>query len=108
MIVSVDFFAVFKLWDIRSMACVQTIRTGRQAIINHIIDASEQRMLAFLDNRVNVFKFEQQPVATQTHGILDILYCQPIQELKVFTYSHLKVYDLLTGRCKKVVKLAEN
>lgn len=54
LIVSTDDYGSVRLWDIRSLKCVQELTFGNKSRISKIIDISQHSLLAFIGSRLNV------------------------------------------------------
>ena len=59
MMISADDAGCVKLWDVRSMKCLQTFTIGSKSTINKIINIPLEGMVCFLGSRLNLIEFEK-------------------------------------------------
>lgn len=59
MMISADDSGTVKLWDVRSMKCLQTFTIGSKSTINKIINIPNENMVCFLGSRLNLIEFEK-------------------------------------------------
>ena len=60
MVISGDDQGTIKLWDIRSLKCLQTLSFGQKTIISKFIDISDQGMIGFIGSRVHLMNFDDK------------------------------------------------
>ena len=58
MVVTCDDSGVMKVWDIRSLQCLQTLSIGARTVMHTLIDMSDVGKLALVGIRLYVIKFE--------------------------------------------------
>lgn len=59
MIISADDSGIIKIWDIRTMKCIQTVDCAQRTVITKIINAYDQGKLCFLGTRINMIDFDE-------------------------------------------------
>lgn len=62
MIVSADDMGNIKIWDIRSLKCLQTINIGCKTSMTHIINVPDKNMICLLGTRVNFISFDNSHI----------------------------------------------
>lgn len=57
MVVSADDFGAIKIWDIRTLNCIQSINYGERTIITKLLDCFTQGKICFVGSRLNMIDF---------------------------------------------------
>ena len=58
MVISMDDIGIVKIWDIRSLVCVQSLQLGTRAMISNIIPVMEHERVCFIGSRVYFLFFD--------------------------------------------------
>lgn len=107
MIVTCDDSGVMKVWDIRSLQCLQTISIGARTVMHTLIDMSDVGKLALVGIRLYVIKFEtiqKDKVAEDKLYALHIDFNYQTNQLLVATRRDVRFYSIFNGRLIKVLK----
>lgn len=72
MVISSDDMGNIKVWDIRSLKCLQTINIGFRTTITHIVSVPEKQMIALLGTRVNFIFFDSVNLQTSSDDVYPI------------------------------------
>lgn len=105
MAITADDKGVAKLWDLRKLACIQTIVLDNRANIRAILHLSNQDKLAFVGDRINSLMFEPDTAQTklkETPYPLSFDVNEETGSLYIATKSEVRVLSLWDGRVKKV------
>ena len=60
MVVSADDCGVIKVWDIRTLKCIQTLKLGFKNIITKLLDVADNAKVCFIGSRLNFIQFESK------------------------------------------------
>ncbi|EGR31432.1 hypothetical protein IMG5_109710 [Ichthyophthirius multifiliis] len=103
LIISADDSGVLKLWDIRTLKCIQSINYGNKTKILKLINIYEKGKLCFLGTRVNILSFleknENQLQKKQTNFPIKCVLQD--NNMLVFSEKDLKFIDIQTGQVKQ-------
>jgi len=108
MVVSCDDLGHFKVWDIRNLSCVQTIKLDAKLTISRILNLYEYGKLAFIGKRLNMIEFEKELTlsskvkAKESAWPIKADYDFTNDQLVVCTRKDIRFIDLQNGRIKKV------
>ena len=110
MVVSCDDLGHFKVWDIRTLRCVQTIKLDAKLTVNRIMSLYEYGKLAFFGKRLNFIEFEKELTLTSKGKTKAKENVWPIKadydftndQMIVCTRKDIRFLDLQNGRIKKV------
>jgi WD40 repeat protein len=103
MLASADDKGTVKLWDIRSLKCVQTLSFGRKTKINKLLNLDSK--IAFIGSRLSYIRFMEHQ--EETH-LSDEVYpvrvesCLSEGHLVVCTRRDVRFYDTATGKIKHI------
>lgn len=105
MAITADDKGVAKLWDLRKLACIQTIILDNRANIRAILHLSNQDKLAFVGDRINSLMFEPDTAQTKIKESPYPFSFDLNEEtglLYIATKNEVRVLSLWDGRVKKV------
>ena len=60
MCLTADDTSAIKVWDIRSLKCIQTIEISSKARINRLLSLIDHGKICFVSNRVNLLEFDDK------------------------------------------------
>lgn len=104
-LVSVDDFGCVRLWDIRTLKCVQQVSIGNKAKVTRILDMSEWGLMGFVGSRLNTLGLHSPPKAKDPLHPLRV----EVQgeQVVVATKKDVRVFSLATGRLVKKVNMED-
>lgn len=108
MVVSADDVGNIKVWDIRTLNCLQTLEMGERTVITKLIDMYEVSKLCFIGSRVNILSFDEALVTRskikteEAQWPIRVEYNFTMNEFVVCTRKEVRFLDGSTGRLKKV------
>lgn len=105
MAATVDDKGIAKLWDLRKLACIQTVILGNKSNIRSILYMSNQDKLAFVGDRIHSLMFEPDPTQSKVKEqpvplAFDI--SEDTGYLYIATKSEVRVVSIEDGRVKHV------
>lgn len=107
--VTCDEKGFIKLWDIRKLICVQTLRLPNATGISSIVSIDKSKV-AFVGERFNVMEFEkeeaQEGLTTASKNLqnlpIGVAACHSTQRFLLVTNHDVKSIDMKTGRITHV------
>jgi WD40 repeat protein len=102
MVVTCDDKGYAKIWDIRTLGCVQTVTLANKSNINHIAWMSQLDKVSFIGDRINCFEFENltEDKAEDKVVALSCGLNENTNELFIITRNEVRVLDYYSGRSK--------
>ena len=110
MVVSCDDKGYSKIWDIRKMACIQTIQLANKSNIIFITNLSKKDKVVFVGDRINCFEFEHlgEEKGEDKAVAFSCGLNEHTQELFVALRNEIRVLDYSNGKIKaKLVNLMD-
>jgi WD40 repeat protein len=100
----VDDFGQVRLWDIRTLKCIQQLSIGNKAKITRIIDISSEDQLAFLGTRLNLLSLQSTKKAQTDEGLWVIRaeFDITTNHFIVCTRRDVRILDSANGRVIKI------
>ena len=107
MAVSTDETSILKVWDIRTMQCVQTIEIESIVSITKIISLYSNKKICLVGSRINLMEFDmnnKKPIKQEEEQTWPIKaeYNSGYNEIVICTKKDLRFMDLSTGRIHKI------
>ena len=108
MVISTDDLGCVKVWDLRTMSCLQTVELGAKTIVHTVVDMYECGRIAFVGARINILEFEDliyiknNLKTAEVHWPIRVEYNYPLNELVVCTRKDIRFLDATTGSVKKI------
>ncbi|KAL4499692.1 hypothetical protein ABPG72_017232 [Tetrahymena utriculariae] len=106
MIISSDDSGTIKIWDIRTLKCIQTVDCGQRTVITKIINLYSKGKLCFLGTRINVIDFDEADLIIKKTNNQDDTFPIKVEnnsnELIVVTRKDIRFVDIDTGKTKQI------
>ncbi|EGR34417.1 RNA recognition motif protein, putative [Ichthyophthirius multifiliis] len=103
MVVSSDDNGIIKIWDIRSLKCLQTIEIMTKSSITNILYIESKNSLCFLNARLNIMKFDEcKTKNTEEFYPIKIDYNSYKKHIIISTRKDLRFLDIKTGKIHKI------
>lgn len=105
MVVTADDKGTAKVWDIRKLTCIQTVKLDNKAHINSAVHMTGLNRVVFVGDRLNSIEFEEDFNGKKKIGkVIPIGFdlVEDRQELYIATRSEIRVVDLSTGQVKSI------
>ncbi len=108
MLVSADDKGKVKIWDFRSLTCLQTIDFSDKTIITNLLDMIEIGKMGVFGSRVNYIDFEDRNEIMKRRNEVENMkiewvdFDQNLMELYIFANKTIRVIDLNNGRIKHI------
>ena len=110
MLISADDTSHFKIWDIRNLKCIQTVKLDSKLSIHKLINLYDEGRLAFIGNRVNFIEFEKTSTKLNSQKFeehvwpISVDFDENEDQIIICTQKDLRFLDRLTGRVIKIYK----
>ncbi|EAR87863.2 WD domain, G-beta repeat protein (macronuclear) [Tetrahymena thermophila SB210] len=106
MIISSDDSGTIKIWDIRTLKCIQTVDCGQRTVITKIINLYPKGRLCFLGTRINVIDFDEADLIIKKTNNQDDTFPIKVEnnsnDLIVVTRKDIRFVDIDTGKIKQI------
>ncbi|EGR31827.1 hypothetical protein IMG5_101410 [Ichthyophthirius multifiliis] len=103
MIVSGDYLGYVKIWDLRSLKCIQSVNLGEKSIIQDIIYIEQENMICIVGNRLNFIYFDYGIKQQQQENCVFPIKVEvnlEKEEILVCTRKDLRFFCLNSGKLK--------
>lgn len=105
MVITADDKGTAKLWDIRKLTCVQTVKLENKSNINSVVHLGNQNRVLFVGDRLNSVEFESDLAKKKTSEktvAIGFELVEDKRELYLATKSEVRVIDIQTGQVKSI------
>ncbi|KAL4463948.1 hypothetical protein ABPG74_005885 [Tetrahymena malaccensis] len=104
MVVSADDMGNIKIWDIRSLKCLQTINIGFKTTMTHIINVPDKNMICLLGTRVNFISFDNSNIQKANEDIypIKVEFNMMKQEMSICTRKDMRFLRMKDGKITKI------
>ncbi|EAR85821.2 WD domain, G-beta repeat protein (macronuclear) [Tetrahymena thermophila SB210] len=104
MVVSADDMGNIKIWDIRSLKCLQTINIGFKTTMTHIVNVPDKNMICLLGTRVNFISFDNSNIQKANEDIypIKVEFNMMKQEMSICTRKDMRFLRMKDGKITKI------
>ncbi|EGR30688.1 hypothetical protein IMG5_125790 [Ichthyophthirius multifiliis] len=106
MILSADDTGTIKIWDIRTLKCIQSINCGLKTIITKLINIYQKGKLCFLGTRINMIDFSEKDIIIKKQNKKNELFPVKIDFLQdqivAITRKDIRFIDLDNGKISQI------
>ncbi|DBA00306.1 TPA: hypothetical protein N0F65_001501 [Lagenidium giganteum] len=105
-IVTADVDGVFKVWDIRNFACMQTFTAENMGDVKKIISITSQKRIVAAGKKLTKFDYEklENPELTDDHPVFSALYNPTSLSFITAAGKDVKIWDARLGKLIRVYR----
>ncbi|TMW63890.1 hypothetical protein Poli38472_014800 [Pythium oligandrum] len=105
-IITADVDGVFKVWDIRNFACMQTFTAEGMGHVNKIVSVTSQKRIVAAGKKLIKFDYEklENPKLTDDHPVFAALYNPTSLSFITAAGKDVKIWDARLGKLLRVYR----